>query len=75
MLSRDHAGIGSLQIPVRFTPSILVDDIGEARHGGLARTDPSGSRSISRAAARAASVLISENSEGEAVPRTSRRGR
>ena len=29
MLSRDHAGIGSLQIQVRFTPSILVDDIGE----------------------------------------------
>jgi hypothetical protein len=29
MLSRDHAGFGSLQIPVRFTPSIFVDDISQ----------------------------------------------
>jgi hypothetical protein len=29
MLSRDHAGFGSLQIPVRFTPPILVDDISQ----------------------------------------------
>ena len=27
MLSRDHAGFGSLQIAVRFTPSIFVHDI------------------------------------------------